>query len=364
MAIAVLSSFWLNRKIDRLTHCTDPMLVTQQPVFRNFWYPVVPLDHLSPTKPFAFELLQEAIVIWLDEAGQPAAAPDRCCHRSAALSLGTVKDGCITCAYHGWQFDREGTCQKVPQLQDKTMIPKTYRIPSYHCTERYGYVWVCLGEPLQPIPEIPEASDAGHRVIHEFYEPWNCAGLRVMENELDLAHPTFVHTTTFGSEEHPIPDSLAVEETDYGLKIRATLGVVNPELQQKNLQMDEGQTVRHLDMDWFMPFTCCLRIHYPNGLTHMVVNTMTPIQDGRSQMVQFCVRNDTEAQTAAADAIAFDRQVTLEDKTILETTDDDVPLNAKYEQHMMTDKPGLLIRRRIAALLKEHNETEQTRHCD
>ncbi len=336
------------------------MLVTKQPVFRNFWYPIAPLAKLSD-RPYGFTLLEEKIVLWLDAQGQPAAAQDRCCHRSAQLSLGTVKDGCITCAYHGWQFDETGQCRKVPQLADDALIPKTYQIQSYRCEARYGYAWVCLGEPLQPIPHIPEADDPAYRLIHEFYEPWNCAGLRVMENELDLAHPTFVHTTTFGSEEHPIPDHLETEETDYGLKIRATLGVVNPELQQKNLNMAESQTQRLLDMDWFMPFTCCLRINYPNGLTHMIVNTMTPIEDGRSQMVQFCLRNDTEAELKAVDAIAFDRQVTLEDKAILETTDYDVPLESKYEQHMMTDKPGLLIRRRLAALLKAHGETEQTR---
>lgn len=92
-----------------------------------------------------------------------------------------------------------------------------------------------------------------------------------------------------------------------------------------------------------------------------VVNTMTPIHDGRSQMVQFCLRNDTEADTPAADAIAFDRQVTLEDKAILESTDFDVPLDLQAEQHMMTDKPGILIRRRIKARLNAQLEQSERR---
>ncbi|MFM7613016.1 MAG: Rieske (2Fe-2S) protein, partial [Synechococcales cyanobacterium] len=58
--------------------------------------------------------------------------------------------------------------------------------------------------------------------------------------------------------------------------------------------------------------------------------------------------------------IAFDRAVTLEDKRILETTDYDVPLISSREQHIFTDKPGLLMRKKIAALLKEYGETEQT----
>ncbi len=328
------------------------MLVTSQPLFKRFWYPVIPMSLLSNDKPQSFQLLGQKIVVWLGAEGKPAAAADRCCHRSANLSLGKVENGVLACAYHGWQYDSTGSCVRVPQLPIDAPIPKNYRINTYACAERYGYVWVCMDDdPIAKIPEIPEVNDPKFRLIPEFYEVWNCAGLRVMENEMDLAHPTFVHTTTFGSVDHPIPEELEIIETDYGLRATATLGVVNPESQQKNLKMDSYITHRKLEMDWFMPFTCKLRINYPNGLVHIVVNTATPIDDKSSQIVQFCLRNDTEEQTKAADAIAFDRQVTLEDKAILESTDYDVPLDVKFEQHMMTDRPGLVMRRKLTAML-------------
>lgn len=330
------------------------MLVTQQPALRRFWYPVIPLDQIQ-SEPKHFQLLGENLVLWMDQSGQPKVAKDRCCHRSAQLSQGKVENGNLVCPYHGWTFAPSGNCVRVPQLPDQEKIPKTYRIETYWCQSRYGYAWVCLGEnPLADIPEIPEASDPEFRCIPEFYEPWHCAGLRVMENELDLAHPTFVHTGTFGSEEHPVPDQMEITETEYGLTMKAVLGVVNPEQQQKNLKMSESQTVRTLDIDWFLPFTCKLRINYPNGLVHIIVNTATPINDGTSQIVQFCLRNDTEADTKAADARGFDRAVTLEDKAILETTDYDVPLDIAQEQHIATDKPGILMRRRFASLFKNH----------
>ena len=326
------------------------MLVTKESIFRRFWYPVIPRSQLSD-KPASFELLGQKIVLWLDRSDRSIAAKDRCCHRSAQLSKGKIIDGNIACPYHGWQYDGQGVCVKVPQLEDDTQIPKTYQIETYQTQEKYGYVWVCMGEPLNEIPEIAEANDPDFRLIPEFYETWNCAGLRVMENEFDLAHPTFVHTTTFGSKAHPIPDVVEVEETEYGITGKAILGVVNPEQQQKNLKMDEGITTRNLDLDWYLPFTCKLRINYPNGLVHIIVNTTTPINDSSSQIVQFCLRNDTEADVKAEDVVAFDRAVTLEDKAILETTDYDVPLELKYEQHMMTDKPGILMRKKLKALL-------------
>ena len=336
------------------------MLVTQQPVFQRFWYPVIPM-HLLGETPQAFTLLGQPIVLWLTEAGTPAAVRDRCCHRTAQLSLGHVEKGRLCCPYHGWQFNETGACVRVPQLKEGDTIPECYRVDAYHCQAKYGYAWVCLGEPITDIPEIAEAVAADYRVIQEFYEPWCCAGLRVMENEMDLAHPTFVHTSTFGSEEHPVPDALDIEDADWGIRVRGLLGVVNPDLQQKNLKMDSNETVRTLEMDWFLPFTVKLKIAYPNGLEHIIVNTMTPIDDGTSQMVQFCVRNDTEAETPSSEVIAFDRQVTLEDKRILESTDYDVPLAMGKEQHMFTDKPGIMVRKKIAALLKAHGEVEQTR---
>ncbi|MGF1535772.1 MAG: Rieske 2Fe-2S domain-containing protein [Elainellaceae cyanobacterium] len=336
------------------------MLVTQQPIFRRFWYPVVPCQQLADG-PKAFELLKEPLVLWLDPQGHPAAVRDRCCHRTAKLSLGHVSEGRICCPYHGWEFDASGACARVPQLDASAAIPSSYRVDSYRCIIRYGYVWVCLEEPLLDVPQIEEAEDASYRLIPEFYEPWSCSGLRVMENELDLAHPTFVHTSTFGSEAHPTPDALEITETDWGIHVYGKLGVVNPAEQQQNLKMAEAQTFRTLEMDWLMPFTIKLKITYPNGLVHIVVNTMTPIDDGRSQMVQFCLRNDTEADTPAKDVVAFDRAVTLEDKRILESTDYDVPLTLSREEHMMTDRPGIMIRKKVSALLRSQGEVEQTR---
>ena len=67
-------------------------------------------------------------------------------------------------------------------------------------------------------------------------------------------------------------------------------------------------------------------------------------------------------QALSADAITFDRAVTLEDKRILESTDYDVPLMPSQEEHLFTDRPGIMIRKKVAALLKAHGEIEHTRN--
>lgn len=334
------------------------MLVTKQKVFRKFWFPVVPLE-LIADQPFGFRLLGEDIVIWRDKDGQLAALKDECCHRSAKLSKGKVLNDCIACPYHGWQYDKYGQVVFIPQLPHKKIF-NDYKIPAYYIKSAYGYAWVSLDKPLSDVPYIPEAFLSSFRLITEFYETWNCASLRVMENELDLAHPSFVHVNTFGHQQTLLPEELKVEEFSGGLHLFASLPVSNPIEQQKNLKLYTAHTKRRLMMTWYMPFTCKLDIQYENGLRHIIVNTMTPISDHTSQMVQFCLRNDSDEDVPRHDVIAFDRLVTLEDKAILETTNPDVPLNHLLEKHLFTDKPGILMRKQILKLLQQHDEIEIT----
>jgi phenylpropionate dioxygenase-like ring-hydroxylating dioxygenase large terminal subunit len=336
------------------------MLVTQQPVLKRFWYPVMPIAQLSSNQLQSFVLLGQAIALWLDEKGQPAAVADRCCHRSAQLSKGVIIDGCVRCPYHGWSFDRQGSCVAVPQLKPEQSIPTSYRVPSFKCAERYGYVWVCLHEqPLLPMPYIPEAEDPAMRLIPQFYEPWQCSGLRLMENSFDNAHFSFVHANSFGNQQQPEPASSEITSLEYGLQVQATIPVVNPPTQRRNLNLEDELTVRYVVSTWYMPFSRTLKITYPNGLIHLIFTAATPVSDRISQLVQFCLRNDTEADAKAADIIAFDRQVTQEDQVVLETTDFDTPLAIHAEQHMPSDQPGIIMRRKLAALLKAHGEVEQ-----
>ena len=145
------------------------MRVTAHPVFRRFWYPVIPLEHLR-AGPQRFELLGQGLALFLDAAGRPAALEDRCCHRSARLSLGKVCGDFLACAYHGWQYDRSGQCVLMPQLPEQKPGPQR-RVKSFRCESRYGYAWVALEEPLYGIPRIPEAEDPAFHLVHEFYEP-------------------------------------------------------------------------------------------------------------------------------------------------------------------------------------------------
>jgi phenylpropionate dioxygenase-like ring-hydroxylating dioxygenase large terminal subunit len=334
------------------------MLTTKQKVLRRFWYAVMPLDDLTGG-PQPFRLLDESIVLFLDADGRPAALQDRCCHRTAKLSKGWCQDGLIVCGYHGWTYDRSGKLVAIPQLTPEQPVPNL-ATPAYHCEARYGYAWVALDEPLAPILEVPEDADPAFRRIPQFYEVWATAPLRFMENSFDNAHFSFVHKGTFGQAHQPLPEKYAIEETDYGFEAETLVMVNNPPVQHRISGSTAPTTTRHMRNKWFMPFCRRLDIEYPSGLRHIILNSATPIDDGHIQVVQWLYRNDTEADCPASELNDWDFKITREDKDIIESTDPDTPIDMgrRAEAHMPSDRPGMIMRRRLMQLLEEHGESE------
>ena len=98
-------------------------------------------------------LLGEDIVIW--KAGEEIRAwKDLCVHRGTRLSLGEVLEGDrLQCPYHGWTYDAEGQCVSIPAHPEQKP-PTKARAFTYHATVAYDFVWVCLGEPANAIPEF------------------------------------------------------------------------------------------------------------------------------------------------------------------------------------------------------------------
>jgi len=338
------------------------MLVTKQPVLHRFWYPVMPSSRLNgETEPFT--LLGSDIVLWRGADGEVACFRDRCCHRTAKLSLGFIEDGRLVCGYHGWTYRPDGVCVRIPQRENPENVSDSVRVSAYRVAERYGYVWVALDEPLTDIPDLPEAAQPDFRQVDQFYEPWNIGAFRLMENSFDAAHIAFVHRKTFGNMERPRTDGhrdITISPYRFDT-VNETPVKVRGEVAHRAVYTNSGETVRRSQSTWYMPFVRRLAIHYPHGLIHSIITCATPMTDGTAMILQWVYRNDTEADVGTADVIAFDRAVTLEDRRILEGCDPDVPLaiNDGEEMHMHTDLPGVVMRRMFTQLLADHGETEQ-----
>ncbi len=338
------------------------MLTTKQKTLRRFWYATIPLHDLAGG-PKPFRLMGEDIVLYLDPDGQPAALRDRCVHRTAQLSKGWCDAGRLVCGYHGWTYDRAGRVTRIPQVGPQHGTPR-HATPAYHCVARYGYAWVALEDPLLPIFDIPEDGAPGYRRIFQFYDTWQTSPLRMMENSFDNAHFAYVHRGTFGDNAQPIPSKYEIEETDYGFCAETVVEIVNPPAAYRVTGTDAPTTQRDMRNHWYLPFCRRMDMLYPSGIRHIIINCATPIDDGRIQLVQLLYRNDTEADCPQQQLIDWDAAITYEDKVVLESTDPDAILDVslRLEQHMPSDRAGLLMRRRLLELLRSNGEEEIRRN--
>jgi len=346
------------------------MLTSQQKVFRKFWHATVPLSSLQSEAPQPFTLLGEPIVLFLDEQGQLAALKDRCCHRTAKLSKGRCVAGRLECGYHGWTYNGTGKVVRIPQYDEGRAIPADYCTPAYRCVGKYGYAWVALEEPIAPIPDMPEFDAPGWRTIFQFYERWATSPLRALENSFDNSHFSFVHRATFGVADQPKPSKYELVEQEHGFYAETIIAAANPAEYQRVTGLTDAITTRHMRNAYYLPFSRRLDIEYPPaggpnsgkpGVRHVIINCFTPIDDANIQLVQWLFRNDTEADCPEAMLVEFDHVITREDKDILESTDPDALVDTRrrgIEYSMDSDRPGMLIRKKLMELLARHGEAE------
>ena len=91
----------------------------------NQWYAILEADELKAGQPQGFRRLGVDMVGWRDAGGAPVVMEDRCAHRQIKLSLGKIVDNCIECPFHGFRYDTEGACQRIPANGINGPVPKS-----------------------------------------------------------------------------------------------------------------------------------------------------------------------------------------------------------------------------------------------
>ena len=116
---------------------------TIAPFLRNAWYVAAWPEEIGG-EPLARTIMNQPIVLFRDAGGRAAALEDRCCHRGAPLTHGSVVAEGIQCGYHGLVYDRAGRCVRIPGQE---RIAGEARVRSYPVVERQQFVWIWMGDP-------------------------------------------------------------------------------------------------------------------------------------------------------------------------------------------------------------------------
>ena len=136
-------------------------------LLRRYWMPIAAVSEFENTETKPIRLLGEDLVLYKDLSGTFGLIERHCAHRRADLAHGFVEKCGLRCNYHGWLYDKDGSC--IAQPYEDTVSPEPNKkskvsIDAYPVEAKAGLLWAYLGP--KPVPLVPS------------WEPFTFSGLR------------------------------------------------------------------------------------------------------------------------------------------------------------------------------------------
>jgi phenylpropionate dioxygenase-like ring-hydroxylating dioxygenase large terminal subunit len=319
--------------------------VIDDPVLLNDWHVVARAADMKPGEVRAVKLLGREIVLWRNGDGIQAWL-DLCIHRGARLSRGKVERECLVCPYHGWNYNSEGECIRIPAHPD-LKPPARAHATTYRVREKYGLVWVCLGEPQGEIAPFPEWDDASFRKAPAGPYDLNAHGPRVLENFLDVGHFAFVHTGLLGDPGRPEIQDYEVETTPTGI-ISRDIPVWQPDPDGTG-----KPAVVYYTYQVHRPLTASF-YKDKEGNHFSMFYTVTPVDDGKSRSWAILAINYAPEMTVES-MTEFQDMITRQDIPVVESQRPELlPLDLQAELHLRSDRTAIAYRQWLQKLGLKH----------
>lgn len=257
-------------------------------LLRGLWYVAVPGRDLAPGKTLAKTLLGEPLLLGRSADGGVFALRDACPHRGIPLRYGSFDGETVTCCYHGWRFDRAGTCVEIPSLREDQLVDLgKIRCGALPCVERHGLIWVYFakdgeapsGREAEP-PAMPVFDDAAAPAL-AIMLPFPCSTDHAAFGLMDPTHAAFVHTSWwFKKQARKLrPKEKKFEPSELGWRM------VRHALPPQNLVYKLLGANVTTEISYRLPG---LRIEEIRGDRHAVVGltAITPVSDGETEVHQ------------------------------------------------------------------------------
>lgn len=161
-----------------------------------FFFPVYIAKNLK-NKPIAIQLFNKKLVIarLKDEL---VCFDDNCPHRHVPLSQGDIKQGCLACCYHGWQFNAQGKLAHIPTCFDNETNAchqniDDIQLVNYPCYEHNGWIWVSIDRQAQFNASYYDDFDVVGFDCYDYATKMTANFIHAIENFLDPTHTPFIH---------------------------------------------------------------------------------------------------------------------------------------------------------------------------
>jgi len=312
------------------------------PILQQEWFAIAWSTEVQPGTLLARRLLATDLVLWRSQQGLHCWR-DLCIHRGAKLSLGTIHTStttdCLVCPYHAWEYAPSGQCVHIPAHPGLTP-PAKARAQTYNVVERYGVIWVSLGESNTELPTFPLAHQPDIRTVHAGPYCMNAKGPRIVENFLDVAHLGFVHAGLLGDPQHG-------EIEDY--EVTPGTATTGPEAREIRIWQPNpdgtGQAALVSYHYWVnAPLTMGL-VKTEGDRKFGILAQVAPI-DPETCEIRLILCLNYGDQHSDDDLRSFQDRVTEQDRLIVESQRPELlPLDLQSELHLRSDRMAIAYRK-------------------
>jgi vanillate O-demethylase monooxygenase subunit len=336
---------------------------------KNQWYVAAYSSEVGEDL-LARTICGEPIVLFRDSDGQPAALADRCVHRRYPLSRSTRAGDSIVCGYHGFTYDKGGTCLAVP---GQARVPRTARVKAYTLHEQDSFVWIWIGDadpaPADTIPRAPWFTSDKYTTVRGM-EPLRARHSLLLDNLMDLSHETYLHGGYIGTPEvAETPITTQADEGSGVIRVSRRMDDAEcPPFYAKSTGIT-GRITRWQDIEYFAP--CLYQLH-----SRIASAGVLPPDDGPDDQafhveVGYALTPETETSTHDFWLVARDfalddewvtdflaannREVVMQDVVALNLLEELIQADgdAYQELSINIDAGGLAARRLIKKLLDQ-----------
>jgi phenylpropionate dioxygenase-like ring-hydroxylating dioxygenase large terminal subunit len=292
---------------------------------RNQWY-IAALSQEVTRGMLARQILDDHIVFFRTEDGSPVGLADRCPHRGVPLSMGSIQNDAIRCAYHGIEFGRTGACHRIPS---QSKILPQLSVQSYPLLEIGPYIWIWMGDQAQAdeslLPDQFELgiTRPGWRVTPLFVMEMACNYQILHENLLDTSHISFLHPGLLDTGSMATSSFKANYE---GGKVRISRDLIETpnEMMAKTFNLTAGKAYRRTLITEAIPPQLSLIVNIftdpenPDAPPHILTSPQGVTPSGNNRCLNFLINCSSYPEPQPEDALPHLWKLFEQDKVVLE----------------------------------------------
>ena len=161
----------------------------------------------EPGDYLTMEIAGEPIIVLRDGDHQLRAMSNICRHRMSVLLEGRGNRKTITCPYHAWTYNLDGSLRAAPAMDmNKSFCKSQTSLPAVRCVDWKGWIMVTLDpelpEPAEQLKEVCALTDyldmSQYKETFRETHHWNTNWKILAENFMESYHLPMCHGGTIG----------------------------------------------------------------------------------------------------------------------------------------------------------------------